>query len=590
MSERELTTLLDRAAAHTPPMDVSVADVVGTARGRRRRRRLAGTGMALTGLVLAGGLWWGLGPGDPLGSPEAPPAGTDVEPVEGEITVAGTHVRVAVEEGWVRADDEYYTGWHIAGDLGSGVVVGPLGDGWVALARVPDGTDPQQSRLGRPGQDGVGWVTPESSTVLDIPGEESVVVLALPEPGPAGYELVSGTYAIGLEGEDSSVHGVPSPLASSGAISFWAQDGQVAVTVDGRPVPPSPQVGPAGETMFDAGPAGMAFAVPHDDTGAVTTSPVVRDQGRVQVADAQLRLQRTIRVGSQSYLVGVLDPGVEVVAVASSDEEEWAWSLLGDDVEADMVVTETAGRFWLFPQRGLWLQQTDPEHSALRGGEVGAGLEAFELQDGRLLFGVVPSTSKPTLTVSDGMVLDGAASEVAAGGLVIWSQAVPGTGDGEIQRDVRGLDLDGDGTVEAPLVTHAGSGGEVGEVVSLLGEPFEVTGGGWSWPTLTHVDDSSVVIPPASHVSGDLVTADVTGVRWGWEEPGTVFFLSGVEARDEEWLTFRLADGSRLEPRDRYTLRSWRGPTTVLTLPPGVPVDEVELVAVAQDGAVRPVP
>lgn len=80
MSERELTTLLDRAAAYTPPMDVSVAEVVGTARGRRRRRRLAGTGMALTGLVLAGGLWWGLAGDGLLGAPEPMPAETPTAP------------------------------------------------------------------------------------------------------------------------------------------------------------------------------------------------------------------------------------------------------------------------------------------------------------------------------------------------------------------------------------------------------------------------------------------------------------------------------------------------------------------------------
>lgn len=497
---------------------------------------------------------------------------------------------MVVEDGWVRADDQYSSGWHITDDLGSGVSVQVLGDGAVAVARVPDGIDPHQARLGVPGDEGVGWLRPESSAVLDISGPESVAVLGLPE-FDLGW-VVDGVqrddFVIGLEGEDSGVEGVPSPLASSGRISFWAENGQVTVTVDGRPVAPSPQVGPAGETMFDAGPAGTAFVVPRDGR-AVETLPIVRDQGRVQVADAQLRLQGSVRSGSQSYLTGVLDPGVELVAVAAADDLGQDWRL-GDDSAPEHVSTAEAGRFWLFPERGLWLQQTDGESGVLRGGEVGAGVEAYQLaDDGHLLFAVVTSGSEPALAVADGTVLDGTATEVTAGGLTVWSQALVLAEDQDIQRAVRGLDLDGDGALDAPLVSQHGSGGQVGEVVTLLGEPFEVTGGGWSWPTLTHVDDSSVAIPPAD-ARGDLLSTELTGVRWSWEEPGTVFVLRGFEPKDEEWLTFRLADGTRLEPRDRYTVPSWRGPTTVLTLPPGVPADGVEVVEIGEDGSERPVP
>lgn len=221
---------------------------------------------------------------------------------------------------------------------------------------------------------------------------------------------------------------------------------------------------------------------------------------------------------------------------------------------------------------------------------MGAGVEAYQLaDDGHLLFAVVTSGSEPALAVADGTVLDGTATEVTAGGLTVWSQALVLAEDQDIQRAVRGLDLDGDGALDAPLVSQHGSGGQVGEVVTLLGEPFEVTGGGWSWPTLTHVDDSSVAIPPAD-ARGDLLSTELTGVRWSWEEPGTVFVLRGFEPKDEEWLTFRLADGTRLEPRDRYTVPSWRGPTTVLTLPPGVPADGVEVVEIGEDGSERPVP
>lgn len=119
MSEREVTELLDRVAARTPPMDVEIPAVVGIGRARQRRRRVAGAGMALAGVVLAGGLWWGLGADGPLGTvPEVQPAQTTTttdDPVPevekqatdeavgegGHITLLGEDYEVAVDDqGW----------------------------------------------------------------------------------------------------------------------------------------------------------------------------------------------------------------------------------------------------------------------------------------------------------------------------------------------------------------------------------------------------------------------------------------------------------------------------------------------------------
>lgn len=68
MSDLDLPRLVDRAAAHSPPMDVSLDEVIQRARGRRRQQRAAGAGMAVGGLALVGVLWWGLGGDGVLGS------------------------------------------------------------------------------------------------------------------------------------------------------------------------------------------------------------------------------------------------------------------------------------------------------------------------------------------------------------------------------------------------------------------------------------------------------------------------------------------------------------------------------------------
>ncbi|AXH97283.1 hypothetical protein [Ornithinimicrobium avium] len=63
MSDRDVTALLDRMASATPPMDVSVPEVVTTARRRVRRRRVLSSGMTLASLVLLVAAWVGMGQG-----------------------------------------------------------------------------------------------------------------------------------------------------------------------------------------------------------------------------------------------------------------------------------------------------------------------------------------------------------------------------------------------------------------------------------------------------------------------------------------------------------------------------------------------
>lgn len=87
MSDRDLSALLDRLAASTPVMDVSVPDVVGTGRTRVRRRRALSSGMTLASLVLLVAVWVGLGQGGGfVGTQQLVPAGgwevQELSPVE----------------------------------------------------------------------------------------------------------------------------------------------------------------------------------------------------------------------------------------------------------------------------------------------------------------------------------------------------------------------------------------------------------------------------------------------------------------------------------------------------------------------------
>ncbi|MCK0112909.1 hypothetical protein MWU75_12240 [Ornithinimicrobium sp. F0845] len=73
MSDRDVTALLERVAAHTPHLDVDVPGVVATGRRRVRRRRVLAGSMTIA--ASAGALWWGVGPGSGLlGAEEITPA------------------------------------------------------------------------------------------------------------------------------------------------------------------------------------------------------------------------------------------------------------------------------------------------------------------------------------------------------------------------------------------------------------------------------------------------------------------------------------------------------------------------------------
>src|SRR5690606_1857576 len=75
--EGDVLTLLDRAAADTPPLHLAREDVVARGEQIVRRRRARGAGMAIGGLALAGAVWLGAGAGGGglLGTQDVSPAG-----------------------------------------------------------------------------------------------------------------------------------------------------------------------------------------------------------------------------------------------------------------------------------------------------------------------------------------------------------------------------------------------------------------------------------------------------------------------------------------------------------------------------------
>lgn len=85
-SENDVLALIDRAAAHTPPLHLDRGDVVARGEQIVRRRRAGAGGMAVAAVALAGTVWLGLGGGSLLGSPEVLPASVTWE-VDGPTTL-----------------------------------------------------------------------------------------------------------------------------------------------------------------------------------------------------------------------------------------------------------------------------------------------------------------------------------------------------------------------------------------------------------------------------------------------------------------------------------------------------------------------
>lgn len=191
MSDPDVTMLLNRAAAHTPPMDISVLEVVEVGRRRVRKRRVvAAGGMTLSTLVAAGALWAGLGGAGVLESQELPPAGMTQQREEpftqGErVGLLGEVYTVAQDvHGWPQLlEDDGSVFLSVtdekSGNPSDGGII-HLGGGlrfWQEEAQIPFyvGWQPPDDReVVFQGDDGQ-WLVPRD--VLTIKGPKGVVTL-----------------------------------------------------------------------------------------------------------------------------------------------------------------------------------------------------------------------------------------------------------------------------------------------------------------------------------------------------------------------------------------------------------------------------
>ncbi|MFX0540025.1 hypothetical protein ACQBAT_05220 [Ornithinimicrobium sp. Y1847] len=193
MSEREMGTLLDRAAAGGPVMDVSIDEVVRVGRGRQRRRRTIGAaGAGALALVLAGGIWWGSGAGGLLGADGGAPAGQveELTPEEATEGSAQDHVAPPAVELPVETD--------VDGDQ-------------VRIWRDGELLTPSEV----PGGD-------SGIEVYDLGAEGTVVVLPLENDGGGGFSLPGDPVVrqLGRPVIDSAV-GLQSAVRLEGAELKW---------------------------------------------------------------------------------------------------------------------------------------------------------------------------------------------------------------------------------------------------------------------------------------------------------------------------------------------------------------------------------
>lgn len=191
MSEPEVTILLNRAAKHTPPMDVSVPGVVEVGRRRVKKHRvMTAGGMTLSTLVVAGAVWAGLGGTGVLDSHESPPAALSNQsekPVtQGEsVWLLGESYTVAHDEhGWPQLLKDDGSVFLSVTDAESGRPTDGgtiyLGGGlrfWQEEAQIPfyvGWQPPAYRELVFQGDDGQ-WLTPQE--IVTIEGPQGVVTL-----------------------------------------------------------------------------------------------------------------------------------------------------------------------------------------------------------------------------------------------------------------------------------------------------------------------------------------------------------------------------------------------------------------------------
>lgn len=384
MSERDVMRVLERVAAHTPPLDVAVPQVVTLGRRRVRRRRLVVGGM--TAGVLAGALWWNAGLGDGLlGTEELSPASVTWQ-VDEQTTVT-------ILDGVTRRGD-----------------VAPL-----TVTKGPQGSSAtfvvnghEETVTGQPMAGGADVFVGERATVLiwQTPDGEPGSVVAPSDPGTSGWATGWDTF----DGERLSYwYGVGSPRLVPQDIVFhdggriWTAGGQIAEVVELVD-------GDVELTGFELPDLGMIGVV--DDETLYEVDTLVGVGGDFTVArlpqDAVFARQLFPEAGAPGGVVG--GPVVQTHELATADLAVFDWER-GTDASGVQWSTDAL----------TWHDQ-DRDDPAEGGGDVGpVGVGGRVVVLGETYVVAADGQGWPQLLHEDGSVFLSVAG--SDGGAVMWRDA-----------------------------------------------------------------------------------------------------------------------------------------------------------------------
>lgn len=455
MSERDATALLDRLAASTPALDVSVPGVVEAGRRRvRRRRAVTAGGMTFAALALGVTLWWGPGGiAGPEGAEQLAPAGLTWE-VDAPRTVT------AVPDGagdvsplsFTRSDDSLTATFEVDGQ--EETVVGREGVGGVQVfagerATVLLWTPPPEADLRS-------WVVPDP----ELPPDGSVSTI-----GYSGGRFTDGDQELaywwttlpGYQPEDILHHDDD---------SVWTVSGRVAETVPLR----------------DGDDELTGFALPELDVGGYLERGSLTDDAELMVVD-DLAVQGPAGEDGYRSLVARLPeqavfarevyrdgPDQEVMGVS---EARPTVGLGGSDLV--LIVGEWLGGSpntdsrsytvqWS-PDGLTWYDQDpdDPTASDLEPGPVGPGGRVVLLDE---VYDVaVDDQGWPQLLEQDGTTFLKVTDEQGPsdGGVVMWREHWwPWSDRNEVHFAVDGQPVVGPDVDAQDAVTISGPSGVVG--------------------------------------------------------------------------------------------------------------------------------
>ncbi|MGD8151168.1 hypothetical protein [Ornithinimicrobium sp. Y1694] len=408
MSDRDVLTILDRAAAEAPRMHLEAGEVVRGGRRKVVRRRATGAGMAIGGLALAGAVWAGLGGSGLLGaSQDGGPAGQPTTGVESEVDGSADGARadrqgpVPDRQGWLPAPEKVElddrlaladgaaitltvsNGEVMATDLDGGTFRTDLsmrGDGQVRTAMIGerpvvmvDGWTPSDAaslRVGVPGDPmqgagAVDWQEPLDAAFVMVPdasgGERPFLALSVEGRealGEAfvGEELADGRVyqAVGVVAGESTVAG-GGESAGPGALeglSFSINADTLEVDGVARGGELLEQVNPQPWQPVGAWQDLDGATLVIGETGSVGPVVVVTEGAgdRVQVGQDQVTESGLVSSGGgRTFAIERVPAGTRVVGLARQDSQ---------------ALADGIGNTWSF------LGVTEQEHYVLDGGEA----------------------------------------------------------------------------------------------------------------------------------------------------------------------------------------------------------------------------